>query len=153
MVDYKRIFQPDSGMLLDMMVFDVTLADFRSLFKHLSSSYELSYSEDGISKPLPDFETISANRLELSARLDIHFPGFCLCCHFFDSSQIEIDLLPEEIDTEQKASSVFDFMIGVAQCLGKEVFLTPEFASATDDERRDMSVCIAHPNGVLEQKV
>ena len=44
MIDYKRVFQPDSGMLLDMLVFDVTLDDWRRVLKHLSASYELIYS-------------------------------------------------------------------------------------------------------------
>ncbi len=47
-------------------------------------------------------------------------------CHFFCVEEIELDLLPNEVDTEEKAEAVFEFMAEVGRMLMREVVLTPE---------------------------
>jgi len=67
---------------------------------------------------------------------------------------MEMDVLPEDVNTSEKAQWVFDFMVAIARLLSKEVFLTPEFGSATQTELKDSALCLADPqNGSIRHRL
>ena len=152
-MDYRSIFKPDAGTLLDIMVFNVQVKDWQHLLASLSKRYSLFYSEDGVSKSLPHADSIFQARLQRSVMLEIMLPGFTLNSYFFLDSEIEIDLRPEDINSEEKAAAVFEFMMDISKYLGKEVFLTPEYGSGSVDKRRELALCVANSSKGLKFRV
>jgi hypothetical protein len=47
-------------------------------------------------------------------------------CHFFTEQEIELDLDPREVNSEERLNSLFRFMKVLGKHLGKEVILTLE---------------------------
>lgn len=72
--------------------------------------------------------------------MEVVLPGFTVNSHFLNSEYIEINLLPEDVDSAEKAEDVFRLMIAISDILAKEVFLTPEFGSATPEKLRELAV-------------
>jgi hypothetical protein len=83
--------------------------------------------------------------------LEIMLQGFTLNSHFTSTNQIQLNVLPEDVNSAEKADAVFHLMRGVANALDKHVFLTPELGSATDDELRQNALCVAAPNSTTVQ--
>jgi len=142
---YKDIFVPDSGALLDIRVFEVMPDDWQKLLDYLSSHYQIVYEEHGQTKPLPRFDEIIKKRETSTASLKIGLPGLTVNCYFFDANQIEMDILPEEVDSPSKAEVVFELMIAIAHLLNKEVLLMPEAGAADPETLRRMAICSADP--------
>jgi hypothetical protein len=142
---YRDIFVPDSGALRDIFVFDVTAVHWQSLLHFLSANYVLIYSEDGVVEPLPEFSTIWQRHEQKSLTLEVLLPGFTINAHFFLNDQIELNLLPEDVDSPEKAEAVFTLIKAVARLLKKEVFLVQEHGSATPEELRQMAICSCDP--------
>lgn len=67
--------------------------------------------------------------------------GVSLNCQFFDVGQIQMNLLPEEVNSVEKAEAVFRVMTDIASLLKKEVLLTSEFGRATREKLREIAVC------------
>jgi hypothetical protein len=142
---YREIFAPDSGALLDIYVFDVTAVDWQAVLNFLSAQYVLVYSEDGLAEPLPELATVWQRHNEKSLTLKVLLPGFTINTHFFAVEQIELDLLPEDIDSAEKANAIFALIGGIARLLKKEVFLVQEHGSASPEELRQMAICSCDP--------
>jgi hypothetical protein len=142
---YKRIFAPDCRSLLAIRVFDTNSDDWQLLLDYLSANNRLAYSEDGKACSLPKFEAIWRKHNEKTLLLQVMLPGFTANCHFFDNQQIQIDLLPEDVNSPKKGDAVFGLMNGMATVLNKTVFLTPEFAGASAEELRNLAVYVADP--------
>ncbi len=123
----KDIFYQD-GSLRDLYVCETTADDWQQLISFLRGGiYQVAYEIDGVRMPLPpDYGEIEKKIGAVTQLLSINVDGVCLNCHFFWTSGIEFDLLPTEIDTEEKAEAVFRFMAEVGQLLRKDVILTPE---------------------------
>ncbi|HTS09766.1 MAG TPA: hypothetical protein VMP68_29645 [Candidatus Eisenbacteria bacterium] len=148
---YKRIFEPDKGTLLFVTVFDVDAADWQRLLDYVSREFLVAYSEDGDQKPLPSASSILKAREISAVMLEVMLPGFTLNSHLEAANQIRLDVLPEDVDSDEKAGAVFHLMMSIANALGKHVFLTPELGSATDDELRQKALCEAAPKGAAVQ--
>jgi hypothetical protein len=142
---YEEIFAPDDGLLLDIKVFDAGPRDWEKLLLYLTTQYLVVYSENRVVTPQPDFATIWHRTKEKAVQLEIMLPGFTVRAHIFQTEEIEMDLRPEEVDSNEKACAVFELMSGTASELGKEVFLIPEYASATQQQLREMAICSADP--------
>jgi len=56
-------------------------------------------------------------------------PGFTVNSHFFLTDEIELNLLPEEVNSREKADAVFALIKGIAQLLGRR-FMWQEHGSA-----------------------
>ena len=123
----KEVFYQD-GSLRDVYVRETTGDDWQKLITFLESGeYQVTYKLDGTEGPLPsDFSDIEKHIGELGQLLSIYIEGVRMNSHFFGTQEIELDLLPDEVDTEEKAESVFRFMAEMGRLLGKEVILTPE---------------------------
>lgn len=118
---------------------------WQHLLDYLSGNYVLIYSEDGAETQLPDIESIWQAYDEKSLALEIMLPGFTVNSHFSSKNFIEMNLLPEDVDSSEKAEAVFQLLSGMASVLETKVFLTPVFGSATFDKLRELSICIADP--------
>jgi len=139
--DYRKVFTPDDGALLELRVFGTNLNGWESLIAFLSGNYLVIYSEDGIETPLPEAKIIFLRRAEKTVMLEVMLLGFTVNCHFFLIDQIQMNLLPENINTKAKADPVFELMTQISSLLGKDVFLTPEFGDATAEQLQRIAVC------------
>jgi hypothetical protein len=140
---YEKIFAPNEGMLLDVLVFDTSMQDWQTLLDYLSTKYTCIYSESGVVGPLPKVEAIFRRRNEVSVFLECVLLGFTLNCYFFVVDQIELDLLPNDVKSAHSAEQVFALMRDIASVLKKDVFLIPEYGSADVEELQNMAVAVA----------
>ena len=148
---YKKVFEPDKGALLFVTVFDVDAADWQRLLDCVSREFLVAYSENGDQKPVPSASSMLRARETSTVMLEVMLPGFTLNSHFEVPNQIRLDVLPEDVDSDEKAGAVFHLMMSIANALSKHVFLTPEFGSATDEELRRKALCEATPHGTAVQ--
>jgi hypothetical protein len=146
----KRAFRPDSGTLLELFVFGADPELWQRALAYISANYLMVYSEDSVVTALPDMAEIFQSQETKSVCLEVLLPGFTVNAHFFCADEIEMNVLPEEIDSAEKAQALFQFMSGLASCLGKDVLMVPEYFSATEDELRRVAICIADAlNGAI----
>lgn len=89
---------------------------------YVSKYYAISHSEDGHGKPLLSYDLILERSKLAAVSLVISLSGVAANCHFFEVDHMEMDVLPEDVNTPEKAQSVFEFMIAIARLLKKEVF-------------------------------
>jgi hypothetical protein len=143
--NYKEIFVPDSGMLLDIRVFHTTSDDWQNVLDYASANHPVQFLEDGLLKKTPRFEAAWAKRNESTFSFTVDLGGFVAATHFFNDAEIEFDLRPEDVDSEKKAQAVFGFMREIARITGRTVLLTAENASATEDELTAMSLYTVKP--------
>jgi len=142
---YRAIFSADSRALLEITVFEVGVDDWQRLLDHLAARFLLIYSEDGVQTPLPKFEIIRQRRNQATLLMEVMLPGFTINCQFSDDGQIQMDLLPEDVNSSEKAEAVFQFMLAIARLLNKRTFLVPEYASADSQRLCEMAICMADP--------
>jgi hypothetical protein len=143
---YREIFAPDCGTLLDIYVLNVTPDHWQALLEFLPTKYDLAYLEDGLAVPLPDFATIWRRRSEKALMLKVVLPGFTVNSHFFLEDEIELDLLPEDIDSAEKANVVFALIKDIARLLQKEVLLVGKSSITDPEELRRMAICSCDPS-------
>jgi hypothetical protein len=144
-VNFKEIFLSDQGILFEILVFDVSTHDWQTTLDLLRNSYVVIYSEDGKHCVLPEIMGIWKMQLKKSVMVEVVLPGFTINSHLHYRDRIDLNLRPEDVDSREKAESVFDLMLSIAKLLGKEVFMTPEFGSASVDRLREMAICVADP--------
>lgn len=142
---YRDIFEPDEGSLLQVMVFDTASQDWQCMLQILQTKYVTVYSEDGTVTNLPPIDQIWLTRLQKSLTFEILLPGFTVNTHFFTPEEIELNILPDDIDSQEKANAFFEFMLLMADTLGRNVYLAPEHGSASSEELRKMAICVAEP--------
>ena len=147
--EWKKIFEPDSRSLLDMWIFEANHVDWQVLLDWLGKNYSLEYLEDSVPTVLPSFETVLNRQKTLTSLLRIDLGGFTANIHFFSSSEIEIDVMPEDVASRQKAECVFKFSTGIARLLKKEVIFAPEYGSADAEQLRAMAFCTIDSGGRL----
>jgi hypothetical protein len=142
---YKKIFSSDLGSLLEIRVFNTSVDDWQVLLDDLVAKYVSVYSEDGIEAPLPSAVVLLQRDKEKALSLEVLLCGFTMNCHFFDDSQIQLNISPEDVDSIEKAEAVFDFMKRLSTLLNKQVTLTPEYGGASLEEVSNLAVCVADP--------
>jgi hypothetical protein len=136
------------GRPLDIYVFDVTEHHWQSLFSFLSTNYELKYLEDGVVQSLPELTEIWQRSNQKALTLQVILLGFTANVFFFCRNQIELDVLPEDVTSAEKADAVCRLMKGLARTLDKEVFMVQEHGSAGDEELRKMAICCCDPSSL-----
>jgi hypothetical protein len=146
---WKRIFEPDSRSLLDIWVFEASPAAWQTLLDLLRKNYSLEYLEDSAPAVLPTFDAIWKQHRVPAPLLRIDLGGFTANTQFFSSDQIEINLMPEDVDSKARAESVFKLATAVARLLKKDVIFAPEHASASTAELKAMAFCAVDPAGRL----
>jgi|KBSMisStaDraftv2_1062788.scaffolds.fasta_scaffold1245406_2 hypothetical protein len=150
---YKKIFAPDRGSLLEITIFGTTIYDWKLTLDFLSANYSLFFSENGTQMPLPDVQAICNKTEEASFLIEVMLPGFTVNCHAIDEDQIQFDLLPEDVNSGEKAEEVFRLMARLAKLLQKDVLLTPEFGSATQEELKRLAVCKIDAGGRMVSRL
>jgi len=147
--EWTRIFEPDSRSLLDIWAFETDYCEWQALFAWLQKNYHVTYFEDDKLKALPSLAEIWERSKAATQLLRIDLEGCSVNAHFFSVNEIEMDILPEDIDSERKAQSVFEFVSGIAKLLNKEVILAPEYGSADQAQLKAIAFCTVDPAGVL----
>lgn len=155
------------GSLRDIYIFDVVLEDWNRLLKLLKKSYPLECDEM-IPETIQEIIPIREERgLCLSVMLGHNISANC---HFYvslnESSPIEFDLDPRELQSPYAMNKVFEFMQLLGNEFNREVFLTAEncedivlltyspstkdlvINDANDDELQDL----VYENGVSLKK-
>lgn len=107
----ERIFYCD-GSLRDIYVRNTTFEDWRKLLLWVrAGKYKITYKIGETEASLPsDFDEVEKRMSEFGQLLSIYVEGAILNCHFFWMEEIEFDLLPNEVDTEEKAEAILEFM-------------------------------------------
>lgn len=150
---YKKIFAPDNGSLLEVTILDTNLHDWELILGFLRESYSVFFSENGIEVPLPDVHTIRTKTDETSFLIQVMLPGFTINCHALDVDRIQFDLLPDDVNSREKAEIIFGLMVRLAKLLHKDVLLTPEFGSASKEKLRNLAVCKVDSTGQIESRL
>ena len=140
---WAKIFEPDHRTPVNIWVLDAGPSDWQRFLDWVSSSYPTIYSLDGAQSPLPLFAVIKARRETASQILRVDLGGFEANSHFFSDGEIEIDVLPEDVNSTSRTQIVFDLMKGLALLLGKEAILAPECGSADNAQLRAIALCKA----------
>ena len=147
---WREAFAPDSGTLLDIRVYGTSDDDYRTLLSFLNSRVAAQYVREGVEGGIPEYETILKDYENVSAfvRIDI---GVQINLWFHCVDEMNLDLLPDDIDSLTKAERVVNFMRDVSMLLKKRVLLTAENASA--DQEWSEKHCIISVNPTSESVV
>jgi hypothetical protein len=112
------------GSLRDIYVHRTTIADWQWLLDR-ANSLGARYTFDGLAVALPSAVDIFNDRSG-SHLLHFHFGDVSLHCHFFIADEIEIDVQPQEVQSEEQHRAVFRFVAELATALAKPASITPE---------------------------
>ena len=122
----KEAFDHD-GSLRNLYILKTDVNDWQTFIDFLrQSEYTLTFRQ-GEEFALPKrAEAVFAKMQEIVPLLSINIGGIILNCHFCWEEDIELDLLPTEVNGPERCSVLFAFMVAMAQATGKDVILTPE---------------------------
>ena len=125
---FKKEFEVD-GSLRDVYIEDINLAKWDQFLDFIKlSKYEIAFRHGGNLQSLPDtFSSIKnlqdAEPTILSIKLNANF---CLNCHFFIETEIELDLSPRDVSSEADFEVLLEFLEKLSSSLASRVALTPE---------------------------
>jgi hypothetical protein len=127
--EYKKEFQWD-GSRRDLYVLHTDITHWQSLIDFLhTDAYKTVFKADNKIVAMPtDIAEIFKKRDEISMLMSIDLDGIVINCHFFTDEEIEFDIDPREINSEEKMRQVFEFMRRLGRMFQKNVILTPENA-------------------------
>ena len=131
--DCKIEFVTDE-LLRDVYVFGTTLDDWQTFLDFVRSGpCSFAYFVDNAPAVLPnEAAAIFRTRAEASVCLSVYLNSVIrVNVHFFDETEIELDIQASEIQTEAHADLLFGFLREVSRVLDKEAVLTSE--GAPDD--------------------
>lgn len=124
----KQDFDWDlDGGWRDIYVLSTTLDDWRAFYCLLRQNYQLEYFVDSSPQALPaTIEEIIATHKDASPLLRFRVDSILICCHFFFPNEIEVDIDPREIASQENLNALLGFMRQVGDVVSKRVILTPE---------------------------
>lgn len=128
--DVKKDFEPE-GSLRDIYIEDINESVWNLFLSNLpDSEYELRFTHGQNVVALPEsFAEIKQLQKTEPTTLGIAIEnGIWINCHFFIDSEIELDLSPNDIDTESKFKNLVGFLRWLHLGLQKPVKLTHENA-------------------------
>ncbi len=121
----KAAFYAD-GSLRDIYVHNTMAADWGKFLKYVSS-LKTSCFRDGKPDQLPTQVPEIFKKSGISSLLlVIELGKVKLNCHFFTVDEIELDIDPKEVTSQQELDAVIDVLVGIGRSLSKDVFLTDE---------------------------
>ena len=124
--DYQRAFHQD-GSLRDIYVQNVNVDHWEKFFDFVrSSDFGLRYSRDGEAAQLPSSAAHMLADKSCAHNLTVDAGGVGICCHFFVTGEIELDIDPREVTSPSAVDRVLDFMAGLGSRLVRDVILTEE---------------------------
>ena len=142
----RQIFAADEGALLKIWVLGTSQNDWQLVLNYFSVNYLAVYSEDGDNTPMPSAEAIFETRQDVSKTLEVMLSGFTVNCHFFEAGRIEMNILPEDVDTPEKIEAFFNLTTSIAALLNKEVYVAPEFGGLDPERLPELAICVLDPN-------
>jgi hypothetical protein len=124
---YDNVWYWD-GSLRDIYILGVTASHWQQVVDWLHTNpYPIEFYIDNERAPLPrDVSSIFERANEVRAFLEIDVESVFIHCHFFWHKEIEFDIDPRQVDSEQKERGITDFMVALGKLLNKEVILTLE---------------------------
>jgi hypothetical protein len=126
--EVKAEFAPD-GALRDIYVFGTDRVDWEKMLTALPKSpYEIWQRpyDDGRNKKQAGLPvTFPTNETKRSLYIKVE-NELILDCHFFIEEEIELDLVPQRVESEQTYDRLLGFMQWLADLLGKPAVLTQE---------------------------
>jgi len=131
-------FEPD-GALRDIYVQNATLADWQIALDLIRRGYApVTFTRDGVEGALPPSAADAfADRADAALSLKFEVGGIELACYFFTPTEIEFDLPPAQVNSEERFGALQDFLRALATTLRKPVVLSfessPELAILTLD--------------------
>jgi hypothetical protein len=116
------------GALVDLLAFDADATAWESLVSALKSGpFKLACFRDGEPIALPESaEWAFAERGKATVMLSILVGPLTANCHFFGGSEIELDIDPREVTSEEAFESVVKLMRFIANSTNLPVVATPE---------------------------
>ena len=116
------------GSWRDIYVFDTSRSDMNRFLNFVRPMLkEDSFSIDGEVSEVPtSYEEALKIRKEHACLLSIPVGASEINCHFFDDSELELDLVPEDYNNETQWKHLDLFLSELSKTLEKEVVLTPE---------------------------
>ena len=72
--------------------------------------------------------------------------GVLVKCWFWEDNEIDVDLLPEDVDCEAKAEGIFVLMRTIAETLRRRVFLIAENMGSTQQGAEEYAICAFDPS-------
>ena len=115
-----------TGGLRDIYVRHVSADDWETAYRWLIGMYPNEFIRGGIQiDPPPSVEFIRQDPVAFSC-LTLDVGGLRVNCHFFQSDDLELDLRPEEVVTEERFVALTGLMEGLGRLVDKNVVLTYE---------------------------
>ena len=102
------------------------IGDWAALMS-LASTFPTAYFSDSTRANLPTIEEIFAKR-DVGHRLAINVAGVSVNCHFFIIDEIELDVDPKEVRSDEQHTALLRFVRNLAVATGRDVVLTHEGA-------------------------
>ena len=119
-------FEPD-GSLRDIYVNDVGLPEWEAAFRFLCTCGNARFTVDGADVPLPgSAEAALAMQSTCVPLLTVETEGISYCCHFISPGEIELDLLPQDINSGARVEALQSFVRGLGQATRRDVVVTHE---------------------------
>ncbi|MCK8143228.1 hypothetical protein MW871_15160 [Flavobacterium sp. I-SCBP12n] len=130
--EIKWIFEPD-GTLRDIYVQNVNIEDWKILIDYLNENHILKYGPYHEIKIVSRIEkdyliqllTDVTGEMELKT-VGIIIDDIIINTHFFTVNEIEFDIEPKEINSENNFEKVLSFMNEISRILNKQLILTGE---------------------------
>jgi hypothetical protein len=130
-IDWQRLreeLQPD-GALRDIYVrgADEQLWD-RFLVALPESPYRwrLTHGEESVAKPLSRFSDLQFRETDRALLHVMLAPALILACHFFSAEEIELDVVPNDLQSDEAVGLLIDFMRWLGRVVNRPVVLTHE---------------------------
>ena len=124
--DCQDVFHRD-GSLRDIYVDGTSEKEWDAFLSFLRErGYSLSYSRDGEDASMPSHASEALHDASCAHLLAIDVSGVTVNCHFFAADEIELDVAPQDIATQEALDGLLDFMRGIGDHLQKDVTLTEE---------------------------
>jgi len=142
---WNEVFKPDSGIVFEIRAYGITPKDYDVLLPLLIQRYPAVYSEDGERRDLPDYSTITRRRNLVTTTLELNILDVRVKCWFWEDDELDLDLLPNDVDSEAKAEGIFSLMKTIAETLKKRVLLTAENSGATQQWSEEHAICAFDP--------
>jgi hypothetical protein len=120
------------GSLRDIYVLGTTEQDWQKLLMFLHAGpYSVTFIIAGEQRPLlAQIEEVFSLIHSSGGMMRIDEDCLALHCFFYTVDEIEFDLDPRTINTEERLSRLLDFMRAIGNLLNKSIILSPENASS-----------------------
>lgn len=118
---------PLDGGLRDVYVVGTDVNDWDRLLDLVrSSGWPCSYTADGVQDPIPESAQRAFDDGGRAKNLSFDLGSIQVNGHFFAPEEIELDLDPRQVQSQEALDRVLSFVEDLGGCLGKEVILTEE---------------------------